>query len=482
MNPPRILVVDDEKNITFVIQAILNRQGMDVVTTNDSSDVFRLLDEEVFDAVLTDLYMPGPGGMEILEFCKTHAPQVPVILMTAFGTIDTAVTALKKGAYDFITKPFEQNDLIQITQKAVQESRSQSVEPVRHSPSSSTASVPSTPETKTGFFAGSSPAIIELNRAIRKIAPTHTHVLLYGEIGSGKELLAREIHRLSPRALKPFIKLNCSALHPSLLQNELFGFEAGTLSGANYSKPGKLELAHEGTLLIDEITDIPLDIQKKMLRLISEKEFERVGGMTSISTDIRIIAGTQFDLDQKVAEGLFSSELLYTLQVAALRVPPLRERGADLDDLIYDTLREANQKLGAHVQTLHPSALQLLKNYSWPGNLRQLDTVIERAVLMTDSTEIQIRDLPEEILNSAEAHGYWSSTEGTDSELGSSESHRFKDIVRKKTQTLERELIAEALKTTSGNITHAAERLGLSRKGLQLKIKELGIPVQRVSS
>ncbi len=451
----RILVIDDEKNITLVIQAILQKQGWDVVACNDSSRALQLLENESFQIVLTDLYMPGAGGMEILEECKKNYPQIPVILMTAFGTIDTAVTALKQGAFDFITKPFDQKDLIQSIQKALQEHRSREQEPIpvlQTLPSDST-----TP--KDIWMIGESAAMTQIRHTLQKTAPTSSTVLVTGETGTGKKLLAQVIHHMSKRADKPFIKINCAAIPADLMENELFGVERGAFTGAAYSKPGRFELAHEGTLFLDEVADIPLETQAKLLQILQKCEFERVGGIASIRVDVRIIASSKRDLVQEVQTGRFREDLFHCLNVIPIHLPPLREREKDIGLLTQKLIQKLSQTLKKPVSGIDPFCIQAFQNYSWPGNIRQLENILERMILMSDSDVLGPGDLPEEISN----------------QLSVPTPLTFKEEVRRKTQQIERELIEQALQQTAGNITHTAESLGLSRKGLQLKIKELGI-------
>lgn len=296
----RILVVDDEKNITFVIQAMLERAGFEAVVFNDSAEALEAMSSEDMDVVITDLYMPGPGGMEILEYCKKNHPQIPVVVITAYGTVESAVGALKNGAFDFITKPFDQTELLNVVQKAVATHNQRQKEPIvfanfpRHTtPSGSHLG-------SISSIIGSSAPMQEVFKLISKIAGSPSTVLVWGESGTGKELVAYEIHRNSPRAEKPFIKINCAAIPANLIESELFGFEKGAFTGAVASKPGRFELAHEGTLFLDEVGEMPLEMQVKLLRVLQEQEFERVGGINTIKVDVRIIAATNKDLQEEV--------------------------------------------------------------------------------------------------------------------------------------------------------------------------------------
>ena len=316
---------------------------------------------------------------------------------------------------------------------------------------------------------GSSPQIEEIFKVISKIAQSPSTVLIWGESGTGKELVAYEIHRQSSRSLKPFIKINCAAIPATLIESELFGYERGAFTGAVTSKPGRFELAHEGTLFLDEVAEMPLEMQVKLLRILQEQEFERVGGVSTIKVDVRIITATNKDLEAEVRAGRFREDLFYRLNVVPMRLPALRERKEDIEALVKYFLIQFNDKLKRGILGITPETLAAFKSYAWPGNIRQLENVIERMVLMCDQNILSVDDLPDEILAGIPQRS-------VDSLMASQESStNLKQIVRRQTQALEKELIEKALEETSGNVTRTAEKLGLSRKGLQLKMKELGI-------
>ena len=463
----RVLIVDDEKNITFVIQAVLERAGFEALVFNDSTAALKTIEAEEVDVVVTDLYMPGPGGMEILEFCQKNFPRLPVVIITAYGTVESAVAALKKGAFDFITKPFEQTELLNVIQKAVATHRQREKEPIAMLPLSSAGpALDGVLETTTPISSiiGSSSQMQEIFRVIHKIAGSPTTVLLKGESGTGKELVAFEIHRQSPRIGKPFVKINCAAIPATLIESELFGYERGAFTGAVTSKPGRFELAHEGTLFLDEVGEMPLEMQVKLLRVLQEQEFERVGGVNSIRVDVRIITATNRDLDAEVKAGRFREDLFYRLNVVPITLPALRDRTEDIDPLIRYFLKRFNERLKKDITGIEPRCIEALKSYAWPGNIRQLENVLERMILMSEDNVLRSRDLPDEVVGPL----------GNDlSNLG--EAASFKETVRRQTQSVERDLIEKALEEMSGNVTKTAEKLGLSRKGLQLKIKELGL-------
>ncbi|MCM2277303.1 MAG: sigma-54 dependent transcriptional regulator [Oligoflexia bacterium] len=466
----RVLIVDDEKNITFVIQAMLTKAGYEAVVLNDSARALEAIEDEEFETIVTDLYMPGPGGMEILEYCQKNRPQLPVVIITAYGTVESAVAALKRGAFDFVTKPFEQTEILTVVQKAVSTFRQRQKEPVSIQGPLIGPAAADVPAGSISSIIGASPQMQEIFKVISKIAASPSTVLVWGESGTGKELVAFEIHRNSDRAGKPFIKINCAAIPATLIESELFGYERGAFTGAVGSKPGRFELAHEGTLFLDEVAEMPMEMQVKLLRVLQEQEFERVGGVNTIKVDVRIITATNKDLDAEVKAGRFREDLFYRLNVVPIHLPALRERKEDVDLLVRFFLQQFNTKLRKAITGLTAETLQALRLYPWPGNIRQLENVLERMVLMSDGSVLGFDDLPEEV---AAASGI---VPGTAIETGAESSpSTLKEIVKKQTQSIERELIEKALEETGGNVTRAAEKLGLSRKGLQLKLKELGI-------
>jgi len=462
----RVLVVDDEKNITFVIQAMLEKAGYEAAIFVDSREALESLQVEDPDVVITDLHMPGPGGMEILEHCQKNFPQLPVVVITAYGTVESAVSALKRGAFDFITKPFDQTELLNVVRKAVATHRQRLKEPVPIVPLLSlNEKRDAMPAPAISSIIGSSAQMEEVFKIIAKIANSPTTVLVQGESGTGKELVAYEIHRNSDRASKPFVKINCAAIPATLIESELFGYERGAFTGAVASKPGRFELANEGTLFLDEVADMPLEMQVKLLRVLQEHEFERVGGIHSMKVDVRIITASNKELQVEVKAGRFREDLFYRLNVVPIRLPALRERKEDIDLLVRYFVQQFNERLKKQIVNLTPETLSSLRSFSWPGNIRQLENVLERMVLMSENDTLRISDLPPEI--AAEVGPVAEATPG--------DSVSFKELVKKQTQSVERDLIEKALEEKGGNVTRAAEKLGLSRKGLQLKMKELGV-------
>lgn len=476
-SPGRVLIVDDERNITYVIRAMLEKSDYETLVFNDSGEALTAIDEsmeaEDLDAVVTDLHMPGVGGMEILEHCKKRYPRLPVVIITAFGTVEAAVSALKSGAFDFITKPFDQAELLAVVRKAVATHHQREKEPILLESGAGSVTDSGRRAGASDFsdfsIVGASPQIQEVFKVIGKIAGSPSTVLVHGESGTGKELVAYEIHKHSLRANKAFIKVNCAAIPATLIESELFGYERGAFTGAVAAKPGRFELAHEGTLFLDEVGEMPLEMQVKLLRVLQEQEFERVGGVTTTKVDVRIITATNKNLEEEVKAGRFREDLFYRLNVVPISLPPLRDRREDVDLLVKFFLGQFNTKLSKQITGLTPETMMALRTYAWPGNIRQLENVLERMVLMCEGATLMVRDLPEEVTAETGVMPEADVAEGGAAPVP------FKELVRKQTQSVERGLIERALDETGGNVTRAAEKLGLSRKGLQLKIKELGL-------
>jgi two-component system response regulator AtoC len=477
MSKGHVFVVEDEPNVAEVMGVMLERGGFTVRVFSGGVRSIESLDEEIElgspDLLITDLNMPHVDGMRILAHCQRNHPELPVVMVTAFGTVESAVAALKRGAFDYITKPFEQTELLLAAMKAVESGRKSRLElQVEMDPLSPLGAESGEPAVSS--MIGRSAPMKEIFRVISKVAASPSTVLIQGESGTGKELVAYEIHKNSPRHTKPFVKINCAAIPATLIESEFFGHERGAFTGAVNAKPGRFELAHEGTLFLDEVADMPLEMQVKLLRAIQEHEFERVGGVETRRVDVRIVAATNKDLESEVKAGRFREDLFYRLNVVPVRIPPLRDRRDDIDLLIQGFIEKFNQKLGRKVVRIHPLVKAALHEYGWPGNIRQLENALERMVLMSEGDQILVQDLPQEIRvatlgaevieGAAEAQ----TLEGAD-------STSLKEIVRRRTQTLERDLIEQALQETEGNVTRASEKLGLSRKGLQLKMKELGV-------
>jgi DNA-binding NtrC family response regulator len=403
--------------------------------------------------------------MELLRRITALEEPMPVVMITAHGTVDTAVEALKTGAFDYITKPFDQEDVRTIVRKAL---RTQDL-------SQTEASRPfaASPEGGSYGIIGQSPGLRDLYAVLDRVADTPTTVLVTGESGTGKELVARALHENSGRRDKPFIKVNCAAIPRDLMESELFGYERGAFTGAVGSKPGRFELASGGTLFLDEIGSIPVEMQVKLLRALQESEFERVGGVKTIRVDVRLVAATNSDLKKEIAAGAFREDLYYRLNVVPIRLPALRERREDIPLLVEHFVKKFDARLNKHVSDVDPTALDVLSSYPWPGNIRELENVIERAVLFCDGATLRAADLPPEL---GSTPPFLPATPTARSPLPvPPATDGLKEQVKAAMNRLERELIVKALEQTGGNVTHAARLLKISRKGLQLKMKELGL-------
>jgi DNA-binding NtrC family response regulator len=384
----QILVVDDEPNLRRVLSAQLVRDGYDVHTAEDGEQALGILGEHHVDLVITDLRMPKVDGMELLRRALAMDPELPVVMITAHGTVDNAVEALKTGAFDYITKPFDQAEVRVIVKKALLTRNLAAREATRPGGA--------VPEFRHGII-GRSSAIQELYSILDRVADTPTTVLVTGESGTGKELVARALHEGSSRRDRPFIKVNCAAIPHELIESELFGYEKGAFTGAAGPKPGRFELAAGGTLFLDEIGTIPVEMQVKLLRALQESEFERVGGIKTIRVDVRLVAATNTDLKKEIAAGHFREDLYYRLNVVPIRLAPLREREDDTLLLARHFIERSNSRLGKHVEGIEPEADRVLVQHPWPGNIRELENVIERAVLFCDGPKVRVRDLPLEV-------------------------------------------------------------------------------------
>ena len=457
-----------------VLQALLGAHGYTVDSAENGDEARALLKkaDPHYDVVITDLRMPGCDGMELMRTISRRWPDIPVVFITAHGTVDTAVEAMRAGAFDFITKPFDEAELSQIVEKALahrEANRDRAYEPAEDEQTLTGSHTPvGVPEKDPlADIIGESAPIKQLFSMLRKVAPSPTTVLVRGESGTGKELVARALHRLSDRAHAPFITVNCTAIPENLFESELFGHEKGAFTGAVASRPGRFELASGGTLFLDEIGELPLPMQVKLLRVLQERVVERVGGMRSIDVDVRLVTATNAPLEQMVADGRFREDLFYRLNVVPLELPALRQRRSDIPVLVRGFLRRFRKRLGRDVKEVSPEAMSALVAYDWPGNIRQLENLIERMVLLADGDIIELDDLPFQV------------RDGGSPELGVDSLRDeplpeggLKDIVKAHTQQVEREVIRKALVEDDWNVTHTAKRLGISRKGLQLKMKD----------
>ena len=496
------MLADDEVNLRKVLGAILQRDGYQVLEATDGEQALALIEPGV-TALITDLRMPKLDGMGLLRKVVAEHPDIPVIMITAHGSVDSAVEAVKMGAFDYIEKPFEQAQIRQVIAKAVRTHELNARAPRAQTALSAHGDGPG----RFGLV-GRSPSLEQVFGVIEKVADTPSTVLISGESGTGKELIARALHANSSRRERPFIKINCAAIPKTLMESELFGYEKGAFTGAVGSKPGRFELADGGTLFLDEIGEIPVEMQVKLLRVLQESEFERVGGIKTIKVDVRLVTATNRDLQKEVQSGNFREDLFYRLNVVPIHLPPLRERTSDIPLLVEHFVQKFNERLKKSITRVEDDALARLVQHPWPGNIRELENVLERTILFCEGPEIRARDLPPEMQGQAPPREAIAPVgeprvehrpERTDrAPERSDRSDRadrsdvtprpegprpaaavtdgsLKEMVRLETERLERELIQRALDETGGNVTQAARKLKISRKSLQNKMKEFGL-------
>jgi two-component system response regulator AtoC len=476
---PRVLVVDDEPNLRKVLGAQLQQFGYEVLTEADGDSALARIKSSprgTFDVVVSDLRMPGMDGMQLLKALIEEDPGLPVIILTAHGSVDTAVEAVKSGAFDFLEKPFERDQIERVLGKAVatRQLSGPRTEPQRTS----------TDEPAADFgMVGRSDAMRTVKEMIRTVAASPSTVLIAGESGTGKELVARALHLGSERHARPFIRVNCAAIPATLVESELFGHERGAFTGAVSSRAGRFELADGGTLFLDEVSEIPLEIQVKLLRAIQESEFERVGGVKTLRVDVRLIAATNRDLEAEIREKRFREDLYYRLNVVPIHLPPLRERPEDVEPLLEHFLGRSNERLNKDVKGFSSEALEALRAYAWPGNIRELENLVERMVLFASSDRIGLDELPDSFIGqSGEGEGI--SEAGDEGDEGEGRMIRLpldslgldlKEAVKAGSRRIEEALIRAALAQTDSNVTRSARKLGISRRSLQSKMKELGL-------
>ncbi len=443
-----ILVIDDEESMRDSCRQALLRDENRVEVAEDGSKGLSMLERESFDLVILDLKMPGLSGMEVLKKIKEEGPEIVVVVITGYATVESAVEAMKAGAYDFIPKPFTPDSLRMISRRAL-EKRKLSLE-----------NVLLRAELKGRFgveaVVGRSSSMREVEELVRKVAPSDSAVLISGETGTGKELIARAIHSQSSRKDKPFVVVDCGGLAESLFESELFGYVKGSFTGATETKYGRFEVANDGTVFLDEIGNISMNIQTKLLRVLQEREITRVGSSQVIKVDVRIIAATNKELLKCVKEQTFREDLFYRLSVVPIVLPPLRERREDIPLLANHFLRKHNEKREKSVTAVSERAMKVLTEYDWPGNVRELENVVERAVVLTRSGVIEPDDL-----------WYYELGSKTPSSSDADETRSLTDV--------EREHIIRTLEALNGHIGKASEALGIDRKTLRLKLKKYGI-------
>lgn len=451
-NKGSILIVDDEKGQRDILNLILKKEGYSVVDVPGVREALAELEKREFDLIMTDLKMQGQSGLDLLEKVLADDPQQCIIMMTAHGSVDSAVEAMRKGAFDYLEKPLERDNLVLTLLRAFERIGLLRENRVLQKRIESIATIPN--------MQGEHPKMKEVFRIVAKIAPSNSTVLIVGESGTGKELIARAIHDGGPRRDKPFIAINCAAIPETLIENELFGHEKGSFTGANAREIGIFEAADGGTVFLDEIGEMNVAMQAKLLRAIQEKEIRRVGGKVNIGLDVRLVSATNKELEQEIKKGAFREDLFYRLNVIRVNLPPLRERGSDIKTLAEFFLEKYSKAAGIKVDGISKQTLKLLMNYSWPGNVRQLESVIERSVLMAESNYIEPDDLPSEMTASCSLAG------GIDFDLPA-EGVDF--------ETLEKGLIVKAMERAEWVIGKAAPLLGMSYKTLQYRLDKFEI-------
>lgn len=449
-----VLIVDDEKNIREGLGTALQMDGYDVRLAADGKEAMSIINSTEMDLVITDLKMPGVSGEELLKYISSSYPTVPVIILTGHGTIESAVKAMRDGAYDFLTKPVNLDRLSLLVKRALA-NRELSLQ---HRALQDELETLNRKNTYSRII-GKSSQMRKVMNLVEQVAQTKASVLITGESGVGKELVADAIHNLSSRRDKPFIKVHCAALTESLLESELFGHEKGAFTGAIARKRGRFELAHTGTIFLDEIGEINQTVQIKILRVLQEKKFERVGGEETIEVDVRVISATNRDLKEEIEKGTFREDLYYRLNVVNIHVPPLRERKEDIPLLATAFLKEFAEENGKDIEGIDPKARLVLYAYSWPGNIRELRNCIESAVVMAKSNIITLDDLPPTINSSSDG-------DCIKITMGTSLSEAEKEIIR---CTLNHE---------KGNKSRTAEILGIGRKTLHRKLQEYGLATE----
>jgi DNA-binding NtrC family response regulator len=450
---PTILIVEDEPKMLRLLELNLAEQGYTIRTAQDAESALRLLRQEKIDLVLTDLRLPGMDGLEFLQAVKRANAHFPVIMMTAYGTVETAVDAMKAGASDYVLKPFSMEEITLLVQKELDIHR------LREENLSLREALGKRFEFRN--IVAKSPGMQEVLATVERVGPANSTVLLGGESGVGKDLIARAIHQHSRRASGPFVKINCTAIPENLLESELFGYEKGAFTGAVSSKPGKFELADKGTIFLDEIGDVPTAIQVKLLRVLQEREFERLGGTRTLKVDVRVVAATNQDLRAALEQGTFREDLYYRLNVVPISIPPLREHKEDIPYLVDHFIERFARESGKPIQGVTPAALKMLMDFHWPGNVRELENILERAVALSTGTVIDAGDIRLDLSPSKPGREASGSVpfppEGTTLEQ------------------LEDEIIKEALRRANGNKSQAARLLGLSRNALRYRLSKMGL-------
>ncbi|MBI5875726.1 MAG: nitrogen regulation protein NR(I) [Deltaproteobacteria bacterium] len=470
----KVLIADDDESILWVLQQMFKDKNIDTAEARDGKTALEMLNTQDFSLAIMDIRMPEKDGLDVLKEIKEAGSMTPIIIMTAQGTMKNAIEAMKRGAFDYITKPFDIAELEMLVDRTLEHRKlKEEVSILKHRLKERVA--------KEITFVGKSRTVQDVFKTIGKIAPKDVSVIIQGESGTGKELVAKLIHTNSLRTEGPFVAVNSAAIPKELMESELFGYEKGAFTGAVETRQGKFELANNGTLFLDEIGDMPLDLQSRLLRAIQGQEFYRVGGKQPIKVDVRIIAATHQDLEKAVEEKKFREDLLYRLNVVTVKLPPLRNRKEDIPLLSEYFLQKFQEEMGIEPRTLSPKAMDALKAYSWPGNVRELENILRRAVLLYSNPVLspddialpqkkQTKDSLEDII--------YNRLEGFVSSINVKDKHELYNTIL---PFMERPLIRLVLKKTGGNQVKTAELLGINRNTLRKKIKELGIKTDEFS-
>jgi two-component system, NtrC family, nitrogen regulation response regulator GlnG len=456
-----IWILDDDKSIRWVFEKALARTDLEFKTFSSVAEALNALNHDQPQVVVSDIRMPNGSGLDFLAEIKQRYPDIPVIIMTAYSDLESAVAAFQGGAFEYLAKPFDVDQAIEVIKRAVDESMRQAVDKI---------TLEETPE-----IIGQAPAMQEVFRAIGRLSRSHATVLINGESGSGKELVASALHRHSPRADKPFIAINTAAIPKDLLESELFGHERGAFTGAQAARRGRFEQADNGTLFLDEIGDMPADLQTRLLRVLSDGQFYRVGGHQPIKVNVRVIAATHQDLEERVKLGLFREDLFHRLNVIRLRLPALRERREDIPLLTKHFLAHSALELGVEAKQLSPAALKYLTAVNWSGNVRQLENVCHWLTVMAPGQNVDVADLPPELKDDSKTASTNSWQEALAQEVMDALNRGEQNILDPRTKDFERVMIIKALEHTDGRRIEAANQLGMGRNTLTRKIQELGI-------
>ena len=464
---PRILVVEDEKAIQIALKGLLTREGYEVEQADTGEQAIRKLQEQLFDLVLTDLALGrGANGMDVLKTAVELRPETAVVMITAHGSEKIAVEAMKSGAEDYVPKPFDNDEIRVVVRRALDRRRLERenrllLERIQRD---------------QGFanLIGTSPGMRRVFETVQKVAETDLTVLVRGESGTGKELIARAIHDSSNRKQRPLVAVNCAAINRELVESELFGHEKGAFTGADSRREGRFEAADGGTIFLDEIGDMAPETQAKVLRVLQEKTFERVGGVMPIDIDVRVVAATHRDLEKEVKEGSFREDLYYRLKVVEVELPPLRERSEDIPSLCARFLEEVADRLGRETRPLSAEALAGLVQYPWPGNVRELRNVLEQAAVLSTGDAIELADL-----NLSETESASAAATGGTAQVGAAAAAlsgvAFSEAKKQMVEDFEREFLLSALRENAGNVSRTAQSIGMVRQSLQQKIRELGL-------